>query len=172
MKKTLLLTFLFSLFYAPISFGQIQRKILGLELGVTTKQDAINILTQKGFKINQEYEYFIINGPISFGGNEWDGIMVNFQGEKLLSIFFMDGAKNKFNEQSILVNSWETLKLKLKRKYSEYFYKEDVEKNLQFFSDENTEIMLSYSTTPLLLALCYVDKTLQESKSNEEDEEL
>ena len=58
----------------------------------------------------------MVMGPLSFGGNDWDGILVNFQDEKLLSIFFIDMAKNKYNEQNLLVSSWETLKLKLKRK--------------------------------------------------------
>ena len=66
--------------------------------------------------MREENEKVMVMGPLSFGGNDWDGILVNFQDEKLLSIFFIDMAKNKYNEQNLLVSSWETLKLKLKRK--------------------------------------------------------
>ena len=172
MKKTLLLAILLSLFYPLASFGQIQRQIWGLELGISTEQDAVNILTQKGLEIKHENGKIVAMGAIRFGGFDWKAIQASFKDGKLLSVYFINILTNTYSEQEIFNRRWETLKMKLKRKYSEYLSKEDTEEKTIFFDDDNTKIMLSYSTSTSYFGLCYIDRKLYNAQSDEEDDEL
>ena len=83
-----LITLIFVLAISITTFAQIQTQILGMTLGSTTKQSALNILKQKGYKIKENTSTNIDVEGVNFGGVKWRYTSFNFYKGKLLYVYF------------------------------------------------------------------------------------
>jgi hypothetical protein len=160
-----LLFFVLTICVNPL-FAQIQTKILGCRVGVSTENEVVAILQQQGYAV---YNYghrnelaqgkiiylgvtYQIYGSILFGGVRWDVASFTFVGGKLKEVSFHC---NEFN-----MNIHDKLLSDLKMKYSRYYKFED-ESLWEQFNDGVTEIRLwngitfclSYSNIKLSKAL-------------------
>lgn len=173
MKKYLLILFLISCICTTESMAQIQRKFWGMELSISTRQECIDLLTQKGFTIsNSREDRIIAEGSIRFGGYDWESMMILFSKEKCSAVYFVN-LVTSINEKACDF-IWEGLCEKLKRKYSSSFIKEDTEKNILFFTDSNTGLITNYSMgiANKVLSLNYYDINLSNTQSQSDDDEL
>lgn len=173
MKKVFFISILAVFFFATESMAQIQRNFLGMKLGVSTRQEVIKVIKQKELKMNHiEENSFFATGSILFGGNNWNNIQVVFQNDILCSIHFINIATYPYYEREILENTWETLYIKLRGKYSRYITNENTEKKSVYFQDGKTNILLHYIPAQTALTLSYIDERMYDAQSKKNDEEL
>lgn len=99
MKKTVLL-FLLSFFYLNAS-AQLQRHILGQELGKTTKSEALSSLESKGAHLAvMGGDDVLVLKDISFGGFSWTYVFMTFYNDILLNVLFSDSPDSIYNEEA------------------------------------------------------------------------
>lgn len=141
-----LLLFVLTLCVNPL-FAQIQTRILGCRVGVSTENEVVAILQQQGYvvynnghrsipaqgKIIYLGKSYQIYGSILFGGVRWEVATFTFVGGKLKDVSFHC---NEFNW-----NAHDKLLSDLKTKYSRY-YKSEEQSIFERFNDGVTEISL------------------------------
>ena len=164
MKK--IVTFLLLLTISISSFAQIQRNILGLTLGKTTKASAMSILKRKGYKLEYNDGNYVCFKPTTFGGVTWEGFEVDFNGNKVSCIMF----RLTYTKEDKLSSYYYNILGKL-AKYNNYkgsTYNEDFEKS-QYYSDKTTEICLRQTYLPSSLYLRYMYLKADNSQDGADD---
>lgn len=153
--------------------AQVQRNILGLTLGVTTKESALKILKQKNLPVklrtggsNQYYN----DVGVSFGGVYYDGFIIIFVKNKLATILLLkeityDNMKDYYK----LVT--DNLRAKYEANSKITINEGDGQGGFTVY-DNKTTCNCSIIIEPLLgLRLMYSDKALMEISDKQEGNE-
>lgn len=140
MKRTLFTLVL--LLCTLMASAQIQRKILGFTLGITSKTIVYNYLKSNRIKFstNEEGEY--VASKIKFAGQIWDSVFFTFYNGKLYNLDFC------INEDSTPIQTmdliYENLDKSLSHKYANYYnFNESTNEN-KVYSDNVTNITFTY----------------------------
>ncbi len=160
MKRFLL--FSFFIFSSLILTAQIQRRILGQTIGVSTKNEVFESLQdKKAYYHNVNgYEAVCIDNT-RFGGYCWGIVCFLFYYDKLSHVLFT-------SPEGDSIKIWSDLKETLSTKYKEYIV-EDEEDN-QTYIDRYTILSTHYRNGRA--ALCYGDKELVKARGDDENDEL
>lgn len=125
--------FLLIFFFVSLTaFAQIQDRILGFHLGVSSKQTVITKLKHRGYKINYEQDNRIGINNVTFAGYLWHYVRIEFQDNKLCSIDFVN--RSSISKLQVLNQQFEILSMQLHLKYFEKYYDPD-----KSSSDANTD---------------------------------
>lgn len=166
MKKTILL-FLLSIFYLNVS-AQLQRHILGQELGKTTKSEALSSLESKGAHLEvMGGDDVLVLKDISFGGFSWTYVFMTFYNDILLNVLFSDSPDSIYNEEA-REKKYQKLSTKITKKYSSYLVKDDLDG--KDFSDNITIVSIFNKHSRICLG--YLDLKLDSIKREKENNEL
>lgn len=166
MKKTVLL-FLLSFIYLNAS-AQLQRQILGQELGKTTKSEALSSLESKGaylYTYKGEESLYLDN--IRFGGVYWKMVMMTFSNGILSSVMFADSPDSYYNDEE-RDNKWQKISTRFTEKYSNFFKEEKLDE-IRF---EDGKTFVSVSNQKGVVCIMYFDAKLLLEEKRKEDEEL
>jgi len=150
------------------TFAQIQTKIQGLILGKTTKNTAISIMKNKGYKLEYNDGTYICNKPISFGGVTWEGVEISFIENKVSSITF----QITYTKEEKLNSLYSNLSGKL-NKYSRYKGTSGTSNNgfdrSENYSDGIISINLkqSYLPSSLYLTYTYIKEIISQEGADE-----
>mgnify|MGYP000232039921 CR=1 FL=1 len=163
MKKTLLIL-IFILTSTLCGFAQIQNRILGCTLGVTSQKSTVSILKSRGLNV-VKYEgndlygegdvtFYQIKDGVSFGGYNWSDAKLRFINGKFASILFQTyGASDA---------QYNKLKSTIISKYKHY--QKDFG-NHPYFQDGKTEIILMNNSNGWM-SISYGDQKLFDVESN------
>ena len=164
MKKTILI--LIIVFITSLSgFAQIQNRILGCTLGVTSQQATISTLKSRGLNVvkyegndlygSGDVTFYQIKDGVSFGGYNWSDAKIRFINGKFASILFQTyGASDA---------QYNKLKSTIISKYKRY--QKDFGNN-PYFQDGKTEIILMNNSSNGWMSISYGDQKLFEVESN------
>ena len=150
--------------------AQIQRRILGFTLGVTTKAQVLNYLKNHHYKYSLRKNGEQVASNITFAGYNWQDTYFSFYKGKLYCVDFRDDGE--YTPEELLTEVWDRVKNSLNRKYSLYSIssKDD---NIEF-SDNKTYVGLKYKYIfgSKSLSIMYFDIYLFNQCSNSEYNEL
>ncbi len=167
MKKVLAI---FLAFIIGLSMSaQIQNKLLGFTLGKTNRSEIYNKYKNDRYFMERA-DGSICTGDIKFAGHEWDMVAFTFVDNKLSSVAFSDIETE--TPVSIMESTWQNLKDKLTKKYSQYYEKTTYDMIL--YSDDNNKLGLSFSETSgrMLLMLYYTNIALNLQQIQADEDEL
>ncbi len=170
MRKIILVSLL-SLICSIDIVGQIQRKFFGLNLGVATRQEVINVFKAKQKKIWLPGDDHFSVRDISFGGNRWPVVYFYFYNNQLYLIYFSD--TDRFSDVNTLNAVWERLDVSLSSKYKDYYDDKQSTLYKKVFNDNRTRLNFDYKYVDGIkgITLKYTDiRLLYEMFMNEEDE--
>ena len=154
--------------------SQIKNQILGFTFGESTKNDVINYCKKDGRNYDTR-ENAVHLSDVTFGGVKWERVSFGFYKDILFQVGFVKPGDEL--PQAVLEQDWKKLYETLKAKYSNYLLPQENNKNNLIFCDEKIALMVKYDTSIFDsevkdLLLLYVDKELQDIKSNDEANEL
>jgi hypothetical protein len=155
MLKRLSITLLIS-FCTMLSSAQIQRNILGCNLGTSSKNAVVNTLKKKGVRYDNTSSTQLCAYNVQFGGISWSFVFFNFYGNKLYQVAFMCSSSESTSEHlSISHNRVSGI---LQRKYKKYYSAEFSDASNISYEDKTTGVDLYYGTNSnglLILSLDY-----------------
>lgn len=169
--RKIILVCLLSLICSIDMAGQIQRKFFGLNLGVATRQEVINVFKAKQKEIWLPGDDHFSVRDISFGGNRWPVIYFYFYNNKLYLIYFSD--TDRFSNVNKLNAIWERLDVSLSSKYKDYYDDKQSTLYKKVFNDNRTRLNFDYKYVDGIkgITLMYTDiRSQYEMFMNEEDE--
>lgn len=169
MKRIWLL--LFSFFLCLNVSSQIQRQFFGLQLAETTIQEAWDRLSNIGENIDDKDNIIIVEN-VRFGGYNWPFAFFRFYDNVLCSVSF--SASELITGKSSVDDTFNSLKKKLDRKYSEYYIKEHSNGEFTIYNDNVTDLMLRYSYYggENKLIIMYSDLKMMEAEAQRIEDEL
>ena len=143
----------FFLLCANTLFAQIQTKILGCELGVSTLSDVEKVLNERGLQFTKnaalyggEGYYYHVRQGVAFGGEVWGKTTFCFIGGKLWYVAF-----EKEGYGVLLMDTYAELAAALEKKYGRYYertHKGEIPNNITvYYSEGHTELYLSHHTS-------------------------
>lgn len=138
MRKLFLFLFIFS--FIAVN-AQLQRTLLGNNLGVTKKAQVIQNMKRKGKKVKIIESNLVQVEDITFGGEHWPYVYFRFYNDVLFHVYFQDTGFDTPRES--LDYTWRNLRSSLKNKYSLYMIKDEEEEVR--FGDNRTLISAEYS---------------------------
>lgn len=163
-----IVTLLLLIFAVVCADAQINRNIMGVTIGKSTRQQVKTIITKKKYTIVENYDDIIIvksYSGILFGGAKWGIIRFEFYKGKLYNLSFI----NKKDELCL-----SCLITKLDKKYSQFKTTKDVEGywgDVCYYKDSRT--MISIGTTYKGVSMLrYTDRFLLKLKNQAETDEL
>lgn len=122
MKNRFCLLLIF-FFVCLTAFAQIQDRILGFHLGVSSKQTVITKLKHRGYKIDYEQDNRIGINNVIFAGYSWHYVRIEFQDNKLFSIDFVN--RSSVSSLEVINYQFEMLSMQMHLKYFEKYYDPD-----------------------------------------------
>lgn len=171
MKKFLIFTILLVCILS--ANAQIQTELLGLRLGKTTKEQAINILKSK--KCNYEWvnQSDLWADYLWFAGYQWATVGFRFYENKLKMIVFQT---NDYDyKKEAIIQQYGYLSQKLLNKYSSYLISKQGGKLI--FDDNHTSLTIEYAphstnkdSRTMFLSLIYLDNNLNNKSYNSDNE--
>jgi len=108
---------------------QITTNIWGLELAKSSRQQVIDTLTAKGYKVDTEKYKGIVsveNTELVFGPFTWSNVYFRFEDEILMDVWFYT---NNYNPYNSTLAHYESIKAKLDSKYATIY-----DKNAKFIN--------------------------------------
>ena len=132
------------LFCAMIASAQIQRNILGCNLGTSTKSAVANTLKQKGIRYENLSATQIGAYNVTFGGIDWKYVIFNFFNNKLFQVDF--GCTSLESSSEHLNVSYNRVLGVLKKKYQKYYSPRYSTLTNTSFDDNTTGVDLNFET--------------------------
>ncbi len=172
MKRFTCLLFLM-LVICIASSAQITNKILGLTLGVSTRTQVLQAISDNKLHIRERGTDIIActSNSFEFGGYSWSFITFNFYKGKLYAIAFLTDRYPTCRE------NFSGLTIALKEKYEKYLTRNDSYGNGDRwveYDDGKTTVSLSFDfrNNRYNGGLLYCDKRLMDMKSQKDKSEL
>lgn len=143
MLKRLSFMLLFT-FCVLIISAQIQRDILGCNLGTSSKNTVANTLKKKGLRYENASTTQLCAFNVEFGGINWKYVFFNFFDNKLYQIAFMCSSFDSSPEH--LKISYDRVSGILQRKYKKYYSSMYSDATNTSYDDKTTGVDLYYGT--------------------------
>lgn len=166
MKKYIFLTLL-TLCISISSFSQIQRKVLGFTLGITTKTAVASYLKTNHIKYSLvKGEYCAEN--VRFAGVVWEYVWFTFYNGKLYNVDF------SVSDDAPLKEIRYRLEESLKNKYSIYYNDAESTRDNIVFSDGIVEVGLrdEYSRETRIVSIMYTYLPILDQSVKADNDEL
>lgn len=171
MKRTITLL-LMAFMICLAANAQITNKIWGLTLGVSTKQQVLNVISQKKLKITDRTKDWIScesSSSFKFGGENWETAFFVFYKGKLCYLSFK--YYGPYSEAQ-----FDQLKISLDNKYSEYLHTTSNPnyKKYMWYGDDKTSVEIFYEENYSgdYVSISYGDNKLILRSAEEEQSEL
>lgn len=156
------------------SHAQITNKIWGLTLGISTKQQVVNVISKHQLKIRDRGADYITCSPtvFDFGGESWNYAKFYFFDGKLLTVSF------SYTSSLLSVReSFDRLKASLDSKHFQYITSQDLSTYGDWYidyDDGTTMLSLTYNIENGydFVGIMYSDLKLMRKKINRSQSEL
>ena len=167
MKRFILLPIMVFILNLSI-FAQIQKDILGFQLGKSTRNEVVNHFKETGNNILESDDIVSIES-LDFYGESWPLVSFNFYEDKICSVQFVN--VDVITPKDKLDKIWNNLNNLLSEKYTAYYGKSISTKELKLFNDGDILINLIYEVYQGAqgLLLVFYDNKLMQEKSNKTD---
>lgn len=137
--------------------AQIQNKILGFTLGTSTKNEVRDKYKNEIIFAEEGDDIYV--GNLEFAGQTWDITNFRFYDNKLLYVLF--SISEPSTPSDIITSAFESYKVKLWDKYSDYYIKDCSTSDFIMYTDNKTYLALTFSDG---LSLIYSDCALSEQQ--------
>ena len=135
-----ILTIILAFFLCLTVSAQIERNIFGMELGVTSYDDAESMLRDKGLYVEYYTEGVLYAKDVTLGQRKWDDAMFQFFDNKLCSVTF--GKRANAGNKKEIAEEVKGIDSVLRKKYAQYLVVDNGES--LSFTDYDTMVSLTH----------------------------
>ena len=143
---------IFDVFFSMLAYSQLQNRFFDCELGQTSEQHVLKILSLKGYNPFYSHKVLVVNDVI-WGGGKWPCVAFYFKNDMLSEVRFMQDEMT--STRASIHGTFDSLKSMLKKKYNQ-FQIEESDKQIMFEDEDILIILTLYEESSIGVILRYL----------------